>query len=100
MVQRKVGEEEVFHSLETIFKQMITKNLNLYCNKSPISKNVSFTEYILGILNLTCISLSYGPRHRRDLKEAVINMTNWVDSTQDRDYQKVTVNAALNLQIP
>ena len=37
---------------------------------------------------------------RMDLKEIGINMRNWVDLAQDRDYQRALVNAALNLQIP
>ena len=43
------------------------------------------------------------PRHkwvdniRMDLKEIGITMNNWVDSTQDRDYWRALVNAALNL---
>ena len=46
------------------------------------------------------------PRRRRednigmDLKETSINASNWVDSSQDRDYWRALVNAALNLQIP
>ena len=35
---------------------------------------------------------------RMDLKE--IDTRSWVDSTQDRDYLRALVNAALNLQIP
>ena len=35
-----------------------------------------------------------------DLEEIGINMRNWVDSTQDRDYWKAFVNAALNLWVP
>ena len=31
-----------------------------------------------------------------DLKEIGINTRNWVDSTQDRDYWRALVNAALN----
>ena len=44
-------------------------------------------------------------RHRRegsikmDLKELGINMRNWVDLVQDRDYWRALVNVALNLQI-
>jgi hypothetical protein len=34
-----------------------------------------------------------------DLKEIDINMRNWVDSVKDRDYWRVLVNAALNLQV-
>jgi hypothetical protein len=30
-----------------------------------------------------------------DLKEIDINVGNWVDSTQDRDYWRALVNAAL-----
>ena len=46
------------------------------------------------------------PRRRRegnikmDLKEIYSNTRNGVDSAQDRDYCKVLVNAALNLQVP
>jgi hypothetical protein len=46
------------------------------------------------------------PRHRWkgniriDLKGIGINMRNWVDSAQDRDYWRVLVNVALNLQVP
>ena len=35
-----------------------------------------------------------------DLKEIGINTKNWVDSTQDRDYWRAFVNAALNLRVP
>ena len=37
---------------------------------------------------------------RMNLKETGVNTRNWVDSTQDRDYQRVLVNAALNLWLP
>ena len=37
---------------------------------------------------------------RMDLKEIGIDMRNWVDSTQDRDYWKFVVNVALNLRFP
>jgi hypothetical protein len=36
---------------------------------------------------------------RMDLEEIDINAGNWDDSTQDRDYWKALVNAALNLQV-
>ena len=35
-----------------------------------------------------------------DLKEIGINTRNWVDSAQDRDYWRVLLDAALNLQVP
>ena len=35
-----------------------------------------------------------------DLKEIGINVGNWVDSTQDKDYWRALVNAALNLRVP
>ena len=35
-----------------------------------------------------------------DLKEIGINTRNWVDLTQDRDYWRVLVYVALNLQVP
>ena len=34
-----------------------------------------------------------------DLKEIDINMRNWVDSVQDRDYWRAFVNAAFKLRI-
>ena len=37
---------------------------------------------------------------RIDLKEICINMRNWVDSAQERDYWRALVNAALNFQVP
>ena len=37
---------------------------------------------------------------RMDVKEIVVNMRNWVDSAQDRDYWRALVNAALNLRVP
>ena len=37
---------------------------------------------------------------RMYLKEMGINAKNWVDSTQDRDYWRALVNAALNLRVP
>ena len=35
-----------------------------------------------------------------DLKETVINASNWVDSDQDRDYWRALVNAESNLRVP
>ena len=37
---------------------------------------------------------------RMDLEEIGINAGNSVDSTQDRDYWRALVNAALNLRVP
>ena len=36
---------------------------------------------------------------RMDLKETCIKTKNWVDSSQDRDYRRALVNAALNLRV-
>ena len=35
-----------------------------------------------------------------DLEEVGISARNWVDSTQDRNYWRALVNAALNLRVP
>ena len=46
------------------------------------------------------------PRHRwkdnirMDLEEIGINVGNWVDSAQDRNYWRAFLNAALNLRVP
>ena len=37
---------------------------------------------------------------RMDLEEMGINVRNWVDSAQDRDYWRALVNVALNLRVP
>ena len=37
---------------------------------------------------------------RMDLEEIGINVSNWVDSAQDRDYLRALVNVALNLRVP
>ena len=37
---------------------------------------------------------------RMDLKKMGINIRNWVDSGQARDYWRALVNAALNLRVP
>ena len=37
---------------------------------------------------------------RMNLREIGIITKNWVDSSQDRDYWKALVNAALNLRVP
>ena len=37
---------------------------------------------------------------RMDLEEIGINVENWVDSAQNKDYWRVLVNAALNLWVP
>ena len=37
---------------------------------------------------------------RMDFEEMGINAGNWVDSTQDRNYWRTIVNAALNLRVP
>ena len=36
---------------------------------------------------------------RVDLKEICINVRNWVDSAEDRDYWRSILNAALNLAV-
>ena len=41
-----------------------------------------------------------GGHIRMDLKEIGINISNWVDSAQDRDNWRALVNAALNLRVP
>ena len=35
-----------------------------------------------------------------DLKEIGMNTRNWVDSSQDRDYWRALVDAAMNLRVP
>ena len=51
-------------------------------------------------------SLDGRPRRRGEdtirikLKELFDIRGNWIDSAQDRDFWKILVNAALNLQIP
>jgi hypothetical protein len=37
---------------------------------------------------------------RMDLEEIGVNAGNWVDLTQDREYWRALVNAALNLRVP
>ena len=37
---------------------------------------------------------------KMDLKEIGVTVRSWIDSTQDRDYWRVLVNAALNLRAP
>ena len=37
---------------------------------------------------------------RMDLEEICINVGNWVDSIQNRDYWRALVNAKLNLRVP
>ena len=41
-----------------------------------------------------------GQYMRADLNEIGINTRNWVDSTQDTDYWRVLVNAALSFRNP
>ena len=42
----------------------------------------------------------WGDNIRMDLEEIGINAGNWVDSTQDGNYWRALVNAALNLRVP
>ena len=42
----------------------------------------------------------WGDYIRMDLEEIGINVGNWVDSAQDRNYWRALVNAALNLRVP
>ena len=42
----------------------------------------------------------WGDNVRMDLEEIGINVGNWVDLAQDRDYCRALVNAALNLRVP
>ena len=37
---------------------------------------------------------------RMDLEDIDINVGNWVDSAQDKDYCRALVNAELNLRVP
>ena len=37
---------------------------------------------------------------RMDIEEMRINVGNWIDSAQDRDYWRALVNVALNLRVP
>jgi hypothetical protein len=37
---------------------------------------------------------------RIDLKEVGVNMRDWIDSAQGRDYWRAVVNVALNVLIP
>ena len=37
---------------------------------------------------------------RMDLEEIGVDVGNWVDSAQDRNYWRALVNAALNLRVP
>ena len=41
-----------------------------------------------------------GGQFRTDLEEIGINEGKWVDSSQDRDYWRALVNAALNPRVP
>ena len=36
---------------------------------------------------------------RMDLNQIIINTRNWVDSSQDKDYWEVIMNATLNLRV-
>jgi hypothetical protein len=36
---------------------------------------------------------------KMDLKEIGVNVRSWINSSQDRDYWRAIVNAALNLQV-
>ena len=36
---------------------------------------------------------------KMDLKEIGVNVRNWIDSVQDRDYWRALVNATLNLRV-
>ena len=40
-----------------------------------------------------------GGQYKMDLKEIGINMRNWVDLAQDRDYWRALVDVALNLWV-
>ena len=37
---------------------------------------------------------------KMELEEIVINVGNWVDSAQDRDYWRDLANVAMNLRVP
>ena len=37
---------------------------------------------------------------KMDLEEISINAGNWVDSSQDKNYWRALVNAAMNLRVP
>ena len=41
----------------------------------------------------------WGANIRMDLEDIGINVWNWVDSAQDKDYWRALVNAELNLRV-
>ena len=45
-------------------------------------------------------SCRWADKIRMDFKEIGNSAKNWVDSTQDKDYSRALVNAALNLRLP
>ena len=51
------------------------------------------------LIRVVIINRRWENNARMDLKEMGINMRNWVDTAQDRDYWRVLVNAALNLRV-
>ena len=53
-----------------------------------------------GKLHLGRLRRRWEDNIRMDLKEIGINIRNWIDSAQDRDYWRALVNEALNLRVP
>ena len=54
----------------------------------------------VGERNLERLKSNWDDNVRMDLKEIGFNTTNWVDSSQDKDYWRALVNAALKLRVP
>ena len=83
--------------------QMIQRSLfsdNYFENKYIII--IIIITIIITIITITIIPLGRSRRRCEDnitmeLEEIGINAGNWVASTQDRDYWRALVNAALNL---
>ena len=58
------------------------------------------TDTPTGKIHLGRIRRRWEDNIRMDLKEFGINTSNWIDSTQERDYWRAHVNAALNFWVP
>ena len=94
------------------FHQKHTITGHVFSTLPPIILHTIITIYIYNLFPMVLTGKPAGKRssgrhrhrwennRRMDLKEIGVNMRNWVESVQGRDYWRALVKETLNLRVP